>query len=159
MRQTSRFVLLSSMAAVLLSLGSGCGFNSDTAKLVCNADLSKVKKIYVVKFEQALADTITQNKLFSEVKQAEPADYLLNVEITNVEEPTMGANVTVHMEAAWELIKAETGKPVLREAISSTFRVTMGEDFLFVVRQRLATEGAARNNIEQGMTKISQLNL
>ena len=51
MRQTSRFILLSSAAAVLLSLGSGCAINRATAKRVGDANLSKIKKIYVVKFE------------------------------------------------------------------------------------------------------------
>jgi hypothetical protein len=49
MRQASRFILLSSAAAVLLSFGSGCAVNRATANRIGDANLGKVKKIYVGK--------------------------------------------------------------------------------------------------------------
>jgi len=110
-------------------------------------------------FAQAIADSITQSKLFSEVTQSQRADYLLNVEIISVEQPVLGLNMTVRMEVGWELIKAEAGKPLLRESIVSSYTATAGDAFAGVTRCKLATEGAARKNIEQGITKISLLAL
>jgi hypothetical protein len=110
-------------------------------------------------FAQALTEAIASSKIFSEVKQTPPADYLLDVQITNVEQPTMGLNMTVHMEAAWQLIKTETGTPVLRTPISSSSTAGMGDAIVGVERLKLATEGAARDNIEKGLTKISLLAL
>ena len=110
-------------------------------------------------FAQAIAEAIAQNKLFSEVTRGERADYLLNVEILSIEQPVFGLNMTVRMEAAWELIRADTGKPVLRESIVSSHTATTGDAFAGVARCRLATEGAARKNIEQGLAKISLLTL
>jgi hypothetical protein len=110
-------------------------------------------------FAQAVTTTIAQNKLFSQVIQGERADYLLNVDILSVEQPALGLNMTVRMEAAWELVKADTGKPVLRESIVSSYTATVGDAFAAVTRCRLATEGAARKNIEEGLTKISRLAL
>ena len=63
MRHISKFTLLLSMAVVFVSLGSGCAVNRATAKLVGDANLSNVKKIYVVKFEPDKRDL---NKLIAD---------------------------------------------------------------------------------------------
>ncbi len=51
MRQISRVALVAALATIVLSLGSGCAVNRATARLVGDADLAKVKKVYVVKFQ------------------------------------------------------------------------------------------------------------
>jgi hypothetical protein len=110
-------------------------------------------------FAQAIADAIVHNRLFSEIARGQPGDYLLRVEILSLEQPLFGLNMTVRLEAAWELINTQTGKPVLREAIVSSHTATPGDAFAAVTRIRLATEGAAKKNIEQGLLKIGQLAL
>jgi hypothetical protein len=52
MPQTSRLTLMSLLTAVLFVLGGGCAINRATAELVGDADLSRVKRIYVVKLER-----------------------------------------------------------------------------------------------------------
>jgi hypothetical protein len=56
---------------------------------------------------------------------------------------------TVSMEAGWTLRRADAGTVVWQESIISEHT---DADI------RLATEGAARNNIAQGLRKISKLN-
>ncbi len=51
MRQTGKLALLCVLTALLASVGSGCAINRATAKLIGDADLSAVKKVYVVKFQ------------------------------------------------------------------------------------------------------------
>ena len=110
-------------------------------------------------FAQAIADAILQNRLFSEIAQSPSGKYLLRVEILSLEQPVFGFNMTVRLETAWELLNTETGKPVLRESIVSSYTAKAGDSFVGVTRCRLATEGAARENIEQGILKISRLTL
>ncbi len=110
-------------------------------------------------FAQAIADAIVRNRLFSEIAQGQPGNYLLRVDILSLEQPLIGLNLTVRLETAWELINTQTGKPVLREAIISSHTATTGDSLAGVTRIRLATEGAARKNIEQGILRISRLAL
>ena len=110
-------------------------------------------------FAQAIADAIAESSLFSEIVQDGAADYRLRVEILSVEAPMMGMNMTAHMQALWELINTTTGEAVLRETIASTHTATAGDYLVGVTRSRLATEGAASDNIEQGLSKIVKLDL
>lgn len=110
-------------------------------------------------FAKAIEDSIIQNGLFSQVVQRDGADYVLNVSIVNMSKPSFGASFTVDMEAAWSLSDRATGTVVMRESIKSSHTTTMGEAFVGVTRLRLAVEGAARENIRQGLTAISGLQL
>jgi hypothetical protein len=69
-----------------------------------------------------------------------------------------GGSFTVKMEAGWTLKRA-SGATVWQESIKSEHTATMGDAMVGVTRLRLATEGAARNNIATGLAKIGQLNL
>jgi len=63
------------------------------------------------------------------------------------------------MEAGWTLKRVETDKVVWQESIVSEHRATPGDAFAAVKRLRLATEGAAKNNIAEGLSRISKLSL
>ncbi len=66
---------------------------------------------------------------------------------------------TIDMEMAWSLVNARTGDIVMRESIKSSYTATAGDAFAAVTRIRLAVEGAAQNNIRQGLQKIAALSL
>jgi len=102
-------------------------------------------------FTQALVTSIIKTRTFAKAvtDQNSSADYLLTVTIFSLDKRLMNDD-TVRMEAGWIMRRATTGTIVWRESITS--ESTHG-DF-----QR-ATEGAARNNIAQGLTKISKLDL
>jgi hypothetical protein len=109
--------------------------------------------------KKALVDSITKARTFSRVIEGNGGDYLLTVAIISIDQPLFGGSFTVKMEAAWTLTDTASGKTVWREGIQSEHTTTMDEAFAGVERLRLATEGAARNNISQGLVKISKLNL
>ena len=48
---------------------------------------------------------------------------------------------------------------VWQESIASEYTATPGDAFAAVKRLRLATEGAAKNNIAEGLSRISKLSL
>ena len=86
-------------------------------------------------------------------------DYVLTVVIISVDQPSMGFSFTVKMEAGWTLKRAAGGAPVWQESIRSQHTAGATDASAGVERLRLATEGAARNNIAQGLSSISKLNL
>ena len=108
---------------------------------------------------KALTEAITKSQTFSRVVQGDGADYLLTVSIFSIEQFSFGLSYLVKMEVGWTLKRADTDKIVWQEAIKSEHTATPGDAFAAVKRLRLATEGAARNNIAQGLAKISKLTL
>jgi hypothetical protein len=110
-------------------------------------------------FQQALVESITKSQTFSRVVEGASGDYVLTVVLFSMDQPTMGFDLTVKMEAGWTLKRADTGVTVWQEAIRSVYTATTSDAFAAVTRLRLATEGAARNNIAEGLSKISKLNL
>ncbi len=110
-------------------------------------------------FQQALEESIAKSHTFSRAVKGTGADYVLSVVLFSVDQPTMGLDFTVKMEAGWTLKRADTGVTVWQEAIRSVYTATTSDAFAAVKRLRLATEGAARNNIAEGLSKISKLNL
>lgn len=109
-------------------------------------------------FTQALVDSINSSKTFSSVIQGKGADYQLSVTMFSMEQPSFGLSFTVKLEAGWSLKRAD-GSVVWQESIKSEHTSTPGDAFAAVERLRLATEGAAKENIAQGLSKISALKL
>jgi len=111
-------------------------------------------------FAQALADSIRDSGLFARVISGEAPDYLLRVAIVNLDQPPkQGFSMTVQMETTWTLVKTDHGDPVWADSIRSSYTASAISSRKAVTRMRLATEGAARANIRQGMEKISRLEL
>lgn len=110
-------------------------------------------------FSQALVESITKSQVFTRVIEGKGGDYLLTVTLVSMEQPSFGASFTVKMEAGWSLKNNTTGAAVWQESVRSEHTATMGDAFVGTERLRLATEGAARNNIKQGLGKISKLKL
>lgn len=110
-------------------------------------------------FTQALTEAITRSQTFSSVLRGADGDYLLSVALISLDQPSFGFSFTVKMEAGWTLRRAAGGAVVWQESILSEHTATTSDAFAAVTRLRLATEGAARNNIAQGLSKISRLDL
>lgn len=110
-----------------------------------------------VEFKQALLDAMNKSRIFSGVVEGNAGDYLLTVTLFSLEQPVIGFSFTVKMEAGWTLKRVADGAVVWQESIKSAHTATTGDAFAGVARLRLATEGAARNNISQGLSKISKL--
>jgi len=110
-------------------------------------------------FMQALVDSIIKFQIFSNVVKGKGADYMLTVSLFDLKQPLFGLTYTVKMEAGWTLQRADNGTIVLQESIKSEHTATLSDAFAAVTRLRLATEGAAKDNIAKGLVKMSQLKL
>jgi hypothetical protein len=87
------------------------------------------------------------------------ADYLLTVSIISMEQPSFGPSFQVRIEAEWTPKRVETDKVVWQEWIVSENTAVPGDAFATVKRLGLASEGAAKNNIAEGLSRISKLSL
>ncbi len=110
-------------------------------------------------FSAAITQSILDNGVFSQVLPGNEGQYRLNAVIVTLEQPTIGFSFTVNMEAAWRLIERASGKVVWEQVINSTATATTGDAFAAVTRLRLATEGAAKANIEQAVITMGGLAL
>jgi PBP1b-binding outer membrane lipoprotein LpoB len=171
--------LLLSITAIALALG-GCASPADRAAMTPqNLTVSKhhpyslrvqtsggaatgamdSSNVSDADLKAAIEDAIAQSKLFTTIVQGSNGDYELSVRLTSLSKPIFGATFTVDMETAWALTKASDGSVVLRKAVKSSGTATMGEAFAGVTRLRMAVEAATRNNIEQGIKTVAELNL
>jgi hypothetical protein len=107
----------------------------------------------------AIESSIVQSKLFKSVLQGKNGDYELTVTITQISKPVFGVSFTVDMEAGWALTKMSDKTVAMRKVIKSSHTATMGDAVVGATRMRLAIEGVARKNIEQGLQAIADLNL
>jgi len=123
-------------------------------------DTSAVGKPQVsdAELQQAVSAAISQTKTFSRVVDGKNGDYILTVSVFNVTQPSFGFSFTVSVEMGWTLTRAD-GAKVWQESIKSEHTVGATEAFAGVTRLKLATEGAIRNNVQQGLVKLSALSL
>jgi hypothetical protein len=110
-------------------------------------------------FAQAIREGIAESGLFRSVITAGDGDYLLEVSIVNVDKPVAGFDMTVNMAASWKLTHVATRKIVFQDVIYKSYTATVGNAFAGIKRLRLAQEGAARENIQEGLNRISRLKL
>lgn len=105
---------------------------------------------------QAIEEAIVDSGVFREVSPAPPADYQLSVHLFSLENPTAGFTASTNMEAGWTLKRLADDRMIWRESIASVGSATAfgGRD-----RLRLVTEAAARENIQEGIQRLSELDL
>jgi hypothetical protein len=110
-------------------------------------------------FAQALAGAIAQSRLFSEVSNSGGAEYDLSVTILYVDQPVMGFNMTVEMRTYWQLTRSGNSSPLFHTTVISSYTATVGDAFAGLKRLRLANEGAARENIRDGLHQLAEVEI
>jgi hypothetical protein len=110
-------------------------------------------------FSEALVTAITNSGLFSKVINGKDADYLLEVIILSLNQPGAGFDMTVSMVANWELTKIATNQQIWSDLIASKFTATGSDSFVGIERLRIATEGAAKENINKGINRLASIEL
>ena len=134
-------------SSVQVATNGGAETGAADSSNISNADL-----------KAAIENSITRSALFRSVG-ASGGDYQLTVNVIQLSKPSFGASFTVDMEAGWTLVRASDKSVLMRKSIKSSHTATMGESLIGVTRLRLAVEGAAKKNIEQGLRSISDLPL
>lgn len=110
-------------------------------------------------FQEAIVQALTDSGTFKTVVKDGVADLRLEVTIVNLDQPFMGASLTVTMVAAWKVTDTTSGRAVFNESITTPYTAKMSESLIAIRRLRLANEGAARENIKEGIRRLSGANL
>src|SRR5438105_3193580 len=124
-----------------------------------DADAKWTSQIQGSAFVEALYLSLEKAGLFATVLKAPDADYILQVSFVKGDEPAFGFNMTVDLVTRWVLIKKSVTEPVFQGNVSTTYTAKLGDAFAGGDRLRIANEGAAKENIKEGLRRLSQLNL
>jgi hypothetical protein len=108
-------------------------------------------------FAEAVRSAIVSAHLFPEVVDGQSAPYRLTVNLISLQQPLIGYRFTVTMEAGWELREVHADRTMWKKGVTSSYAATMGDAFVGATRLRLATEGAARENIRQALEQVGKL--
>ena len=113
-------------------------------------------------FTSALKNALEQSGVFQTVTMGDGADYILDVAILNYDQPWNGVDMNVRMEAKWQLTNAKTHEVVWSNTFPSAYKARwFWSALLNTDTQRIqrAHELAVRNNIKEGIRRLSLLSL
>ena len=105
---------------------------------------------------QAVEESLVAAKVFSQLVELDQAVYRLDVVHDDFSQPPAGFNLTVDMHVLWSLSRVDTGETVWQQLIRSKYTAQWYEAYLYQVRLRRATEGAARANIREALVQLSK---
>ena len=108
-------------------------------------------------FTEALARAVVQAGLLYPVFDRS-SDYRLDVTFA-VDQPFWGFNMSVTIVAKWRVSRADRGDVVWDDIVSTTYTADYPKATFGIKRLRLANEGAARLNIEEGIRRLSAVDL
>jgi hypothetical protein len=106
-------------------------------------------------FSDALVESVRKTGLFKPVEASGIAVYRLVATIEDLAQPAQGFNMTVQLEVDWKLMRVSDSQVLWHEKIRSEYTAKLGAAFAGWTRMRIATEGAARKNIEEGLAKLA----
>lgn len=110
-------------------------------------------------FTVALTSSLKKSGVFQTVTTGDGADYILDVAILDYDQPWNGSNMTVRMETKWVLTDAKTGNLVWSNTFPTAYKAIWISSLTDTGRIQKAQEGAARNNIKEGIRRLSILEL
>jgi len=146
---TSMGTVTKHQESVSLNVTGGSETSAAGASQISNAD-----------FASALGQSIQQSGLFAKIIPAgQSSDYHLEVAIVRLQQPMFGFSMTATIETNWTLTKVSDHTVAWRKAITTSHTAKTGEAFAGVTRLRLATEGAARDNIQDAISQLSGVTL
>lgn len=181
MKKFSKSKLLAVGAAFLVgSLFSGCASPAQPEAMVPTAFNVKSRHLYTTElevsggkktnpmwksdiagedFEKAVESAIMKSGVFSSVITTGDADYRLEITLVKTMTPNFGLDLTSTVVTEWRLTDLKSNELVLEEYITSEFTATVGDAFAAIKRLRLANEGSARENIKEGIKRISEVEI
>lgn len=106
-------------------------------------------------FSDALAESLRKTGLFKSVGDSGNPAYRLQTTIEDLAQPAQGFNMTVQLDVDWKLIRMSDSHVLWHEKVHSSYTASLGAAFAGWTRMRIATEGAARKNIEEGIAKLT----
>jgi hypothetical protein len=106
-----------------------------------------VSSVGSAEFERALEQSLQEVGLLALNRQASP--FHLTAHLLKLDQPLMGASMTVTATVQYSLVERTTGKEVFSRTLSTPYTAAWNASFLGAERLKLANEGAIRENIKQ----------
>lgn len=111
------------------------------------------------RFAQALATSLERSGLFRKAFLDTPGQYQLQANVTDVQEEVLGINLTASMTVSYVLASMSPKALVWEKTITSSHTAGIGDSVISITRLQMATEGAARKNIEEVIHDLTLVKL
>lgn len=82
------------------------------------------------------------------------ARFRLNVTMVRLSPPGAGIDLTVNSQIRYTLARADTGAVLFNDVVRASYTAKLGDEFVALLRQRLAKEGAIRANIAAFLERL-----
>jgi hypothetical protein len=106
-----------------------------------------VSNVSSADFERALEASLSAAGMLSANRQS--SKYTLTTHLLKLDQPFMGASMTVTATVQYSVVERATGKEVFARTLATPFTAEFSSAFIGSERLKLANEGAARMNIQQ----------
>lgn len=97
-------------------------------------------------FRRALEQSLESAGMFNKIVAG--SKYQLTADLTRLDQPMMGFDMTVGSTVRYSLIETQTRKEIYARVIQISYTAKMSDAFVGSQRLKLANEGAVRANIE-----------
>ena len=109
-----------------------------------------------VTFWGALIQTLKKSSLFTQVISTDSADYVMQAQILDQQQPFIGFNMTTTLAVLYSVTDAQDESKVWEREIVSKFTATVGDAFSGAARLNKANEGAVRENFQKLLEHLSK---
>jgi hypothetical protein len=106
-----------------------------------------------------LEESIRRSGVFSSVVQEGANEFRLDVALVRLLTPPPGFDMTATVVSEWRLLERASGKLLMEEYVTTPFTAPWNAAFVGNTRARKADEGAARENIREGIRRLSSVQL
>lgn len=108
-------------------------------------------------FRRALEQSLENAGMFSKIVAG--SKYQLTADLTRLDQPMMGFDMTVTSTVRYSLIETQTRKEVYARVIQIAYTAKMSDAFVGTQRLKLANEGAVKANIQGLINDLIALKL
>jgi hypothetical protein len=108
-------------------------------------------------FRRALEQSLENAGMFSKIVAG--SKYQLTADLTRLDQPMMGFDMTVTSTVRYSFIETQTRKEVYAKVIQISYTAKMSDAFVGTQRLKLANEGAVKANIQGLINDLIALKL
>jgi hypothetical protein len=108
-------------------------------------------------FKRALEQSLENAGMFSKIVAG--SKYQLTADLTRLDQPLLGFDMTVSSTVRYSLLETQTRKEIYSRVIQVSYTATVSDAFMGTQRLKLANEGAVKSNIEAFIKDLIALKL
>ena len=110
------------------------------------------------RFDQTVADSIKNTRLFNEVVETGNPNYKLKITVLEHILPGHVGDFDLRLKTQWQLADS-AGKIISEDIIESVYTSKLADELTTFDRLQKANENVVKINVEQGIKRLSQMKL